>query len=73
MLENFSGKDEKRIIGFWKKDKEAGDFFCYHYFYIQNFVKFSEAANGLVFLIYKNSESNHILAILNLENHDKEL
>ena len=73
MIENFSEKDKVTIISFWKKDQSARDFNCYHYFYIKNFVRLEEAANGLVFLIYKQSNSDNILAILDLENHGKEI
>ena len=42
MIEGISGK-EVAIISFWKKDPQASDFHCYHYFYIQNFVRLDES------------------------------
>ena len=35
MLDCFSGDSDISIIGFWRKDEDPGDFYCYHYFYVQ--------------------------------------
>ena len=74
MLESFRGHDKISIISFWRRDDIARDFFCYHYFYIQNlFVRddkrsLFESEEKLVFLLYKKSEADakYNLAILNL-------
>ena len=34
--ELLQNKNQIAIIGFWKKDKESGEFHCYHFFYVQN-------------------------------------
>ena len=58
---------------------KASDFYCYHYFYVTDLLvkddkrSLFEAENKTVFLVYKNLESKHKLAILDLENQDKEL
>ena len=38
MLDSFSGDSDISIIGFWRKDEDPGDFYCYHYFYVQNLI-----------------------------------
>ena len=56
------------IIGFWKKDHKQNDYFCYHYFHIQNLMELDVEVDynryekrGLfisveneVFLVFKN-------------------
>ena len=38
MLDSFSEDSDISIIGFWRKDEDPGDFYCYHYFYVQNLI-----------------------------------
>ena len=31
--------EQVSVIGFWRRDEETCDFYCYHYFYMQNLHK----------------------------------
>ena len=38
-LKSLTGSNDISIIGFWSRDKESGDFICYHYFLIPNLIQ----------------------------------
>ena len=40
-LKSLTGSNDISIIGFWRRDEVAGNFYCYHYFFIPNLKQFS--------------------------------
>ena len=67
-LDNLDENECVYIIGFWKKDHKQNDYFCYHYFYIQNLMELEVevdydryekrclfiSGENEVFLVFKN-------------------
>ena len=76
--EGFGKNDDISIISFWKKRPANNNFYCYHYFYIKDLIErddksLFETENEKLFLVYKNSNSSHDLALLNLDIQINEL